>query len=307
MQNPFPNSAQLDVSSRLADDLLKAANRLPRYDNKEYYSLELQKSIHDCVRSELSSDFDWLVQQIKIRLAKRPYCALVCGLSFDDDNRLFIAINRAFGDLVARPYERPRAQLVHYIQVKTDRKSSQGAQYETEKLHTDTADWENPVKFISMLCVRSDSGNGGRSLVMDIDTIRKQLKNKMGRQVVDLLSRNPVPWKKASYNGGGLVWRKVLSKSSVCWRRYTIDLDHSAMTEELLAALDTFEKSIISTPNTIDFLMKKNELLFLDNLRTLHARTPLSAEGSAERLMIRSWISDNEHRQKGPVEPGDAT
>jgi hypothetical protein len=36
--------------------------------------------------------------------------------------------------------------------------------------------------------------------------------------------------------------------------------------------------------------MREGELLFSDNLRTIHARTPISNGTASNRLMIRSWI-----------------
>ena len=45
------------------------------------------------------------------------------------------------------------------------------------------------------------------------------------------------------------------------------------------------------TPGTLEFLMRENELLFVDNHKTLHARTPLSNPLTSDRLMIRSWIA----------------
>jgi alpha-ketoglutarate-dependent taurine dioxygenase len=90
-------------------------------------------------------------------------------------------------------------------------------------------------------------------------------------------------------------WRTILSESSVCWRRYTIDaaLDSTGATlsPEMLSALAAFENVISQTPRTLDFLMREGELLFSDNRRTIHARTPLSTNGKAsDRLMIRSWV-----------------
>jgi alpha-ketoglutarate-dependent taurine dioxygenase len=35
--------------------------------------------------------------------------------------------------------------------------------------------------------------------------------------------------------------------------------------------------------------MREGDLLFSDNTRTVHARTPIS-QGATDRLMIRSWI-----------------
>ena len=126
MLAPFPETHKLHVPESLARELLLAAERLPLYDNKEFYSVELQQFVHDSIREANGAAFDGLVHSIKELLQKRPYCVLVSGLRFDDGNRLFVAINRAFGELVARPYEKPRAQLVHYIQPQTDIGSARG-------------------------------------------------------------------------------------------------------------------------------------------------------------------------------------
>ncbi|HEX5888513.1 MAG TPA: hypothetical protein VFY61_07405, partial [Pyrinomonadaceae bacterium] len=167
MVAPLPESARVEVEPSLARELLIAAERLPRYENKEFYSTELQSLVHRSLQEV--NGFESLVKQIEQRLSQWPYCALVGGLSFDEGNKVFVGVNRAFGELVARPYEAPRAQLVHYIQPATDIVSARGG-HESERLHTDTADWAPPVEIISMVCVRADPGGGGRSRVLDVDS-----------------------------------------------------------------------------------------------------------------------------------------
>lgn len=291
MVAPLPESAKVEVEPSLARDLLKAAECLPRYDNKEFYSTELQSLVHRSLHEV--SGFDSLVQQIEQRLNQWPYCALVGGLSFDEGNKVFVGVNRAFGELVARPYEAPRAQLVHYIQPATDIMSARGG-HESERLHTDTADWAPPVEIISMVCVRADPAGGGRSRVLDVDSIRDEVNDQLSADVLERLETERVPWQLADYCGGGVEWRTVLTKSSVCWRRYTIDmaLDSTGATlsSEMLSALENFENVVSQTPRTIEFLMREGELLFSDNLRTIHARTPISSGTASDRLMIRSWI-----------------
>lgn len=291
MLAPLPESARVKVSASLARELLDAAERLPRYDNKEFYSPELQSLVHESLREV--SGFDALIEQLEQRLRQSPYCVLVGGLSFDEGNKVFVGINRAFGELVAGPYEAPRAQLVHYIQAATDIMSARGG-HESERLHTDTADWEPPVELISMVCVRADPAGGGCSRVLDVDTIRNEVKDQLGASVLARLETESVPWQLASYCGGGVEWRPVLTDRSVCWRRYTIDmaLDSTGATlsPEMLSALENFENVVSQTPRTIEFLMREGELLFSDNLRTIHARTPLSNGTVSDRLMIRSWI-----------------
>jgi hypothetical protein len=194
--------------------------------------------------------------------------------------------------LVARPYEKPRAQLVHYIQPETDLPSSRGGR-ESERLHTDTADWETPVELISMVCVRADPAGGGRSRVLDIESIRDEIRTNLGVETLEQLETEPVPWRLAAYRGGGVKWRTVLTESSVCWRRYTIDLalesNGTRLSDKMLTSLDAFENLIAATPRTVDFLLREGELLISDNRRTIHARTPITSDPS-DRLMIRSWI-----------------
>jgi alpha-ketoglutarate-dependent taurine dioxygenase len=83
-------------------------------------------------------------------------------------------------------------------------------------------------------------------------------------------------------------------ESSMCWRRYTIDLalngDGIEVSDALLASLDAFEEVLSASTRTVDFLMREGELLFADNRRTIHARTPIAGGDTSSRLMIRSWI-----------------
>jgi len=289
---PLPISSRVGVPPALAGELLEAAERLPAYDNRDFYSPGLQTHVRDRVREASPEGFDLLVHEVKERIARPPYCVLVSGLRFDEGNRLFVALNRAFGELVARPYEKPRAQLVHYIQPSTDIRSERGG-HESERLHTDAADWETPVEIISMVCVRADRGGGGRSRVLDVDSAREEVAQRLGAATLALLESEPVPWRLADYVGGGLKWRTVLSPSTVCWRRYTINLaleDGGArLSRELSDALDAFEETVSRTGRVTEFLMQEGELLFSDNRRTIHARTPIT-EGASDRLMIRSWI-----------------
>lgn len=292
MLAPLPKSASVRVDPELGRDLFRAAQRLPRFENQEFYSIELQSMVYDALR-EGRHGFDSLVNEIKLRLGIWPYCVLVQGLSFDEGNKVFVGLNRAFGELVARPYEAPRAQLVHYIQPATDIPSARGG-HESERLHTDTADWHPPVELISMVCVRADPAGGGRSRVLDVDSIRAEVKDQLGVAVLERLESEAVPWQLASYWGGGVRWQPVLTRSSICWRRYTIDmaLDSTGakLSGEMLEALESFENVISHTPRTIEFLMREGELLFSDNRRTIHARTPIADGTASNRLMIRSWV-----------------
>jgi hypothetical protein len=294
MLMPFPDTARINIPPALARELLEGAERLPLYENKDFYAPELQALVHSSIREASPDGFDWIVNQIRERIAQRPYCVLLQGLRFDERHRLFVALNRAFGKLIGLPYQEPRAQLVHYIQPATDIVSARGVR-EVERLHTDAVDWEIPIEMISMVCVRPDRGGGGRSRVLDIDAIRDEVKKHLGTDTLELLQTEPVPWQLHECWGSGLKWRPVLTESSICWRRYTIDLalnvNGAKLSDEMLALLDAFEEVISASPHTIDFMLQAQELLFSDNTRSIHSRTAIAAGDASDRLMIRSWIN----------------
>ena len=154
-----------------------------------------------------------------------------------------------------------------------------------------------------MVCVRPDRQGGGRSLVLDAVTLRQEIEERLGRGAVELLEHESVPWQVADYLGGGVVWRPILSASSVCWRRYTIDAALAAhgvtLSASMTEILDRLQESIDRSDGVLDFLMAEGELLFVDNHRTLHARTPLLGDyQTSGRLMLRSWI-----QAAGPTSP----
>jgi hypothetical protein len=294
MLAPLPDTAKTEVSSALARELLKAAESLPLYENEEFYSSALQGFVHDSIREACPDGFDLVVSLIRERIGRWPYCALLQGLRFDEGNRLFVAINRAFGELVGLPFKKPRAQLVHYIQLATDLRGAHGGR-EVENLHTDAVDQGRPVEFVSMICVRPDQAGDGRSRILDVDAVRDEVKTNLGIDTLRLLETEPVPWQLHEGCGGGVRWQRVLTDSGMCWRRYTIDRalneNGAKLSEEMLTSLDGFGRVVAASERTMDFLMRKDELLFSDNTRTIHARTSIVDESASHRLMIRSWIN----------------
>jgi hypothetical protein len=290
----LPDTAKAEISSTLARELLKAAESLPLYENEEFYSSALQEFVHNSIREACPDDFDLVVSLIRERIDRWPYCALLQGLRFDEGNRLFVAINRAFGELVGLPFKKPRAQLVHYIQPATDIRGARGGR-EVENLHTDAVDHGTPVEFVSMICVRPDQRGDGRSRILDVDAVRDEVKTRLGIDTLELLETEPVPWRLHAGCGGGVKWQRVLTESGMCWRRYTIDLaldeNGAKLSKEMLTSLDAFGRLIAASTRTMDFLMREGELLFSDNTRTIHARTTIVDENASHRLMIRSWIN----------------
>ena len=292
---PFPETAKIAIPSALARGLLEAAESLPLYKNEEFYSPALQEAVHHSIREACPDAFDSVVGSIGERVARWPYCVLAQGLHFDEGNRLFVAINRAFGQLVGLPFKKPRAQLVQYIQPSTDIPKAHGEGREVENLHTDAVDQATSISFVSMICVRPDQAGDGRSRTLDVDTVRDEVKTHLGPETLELLETEPVPWQIHEGCGGGIKWQRVLTESGMCWRRYTINRalneNGAKLSAQMLTALDGFGGVVAGCNRTIDFLMREGELLFSDNARTIHARTRIANETVTRRLMIRSWIT----------------
>jgi hypothetical protein len=303
--NPLPESARIRIPSAVAADLLRAAESLPRYENRDFYSFALQAEVHAAIRDGAPASWSEVVGAIHERLSQRPRCALVSGLRFDDDNRLFVALSRELGDLVARPYQKPRAQLVHYIQPATDIAANVGPGFESERLHTDAADWHEPVRWLSMVCVRPDRNGGGASRFLELEALVEEAAERMDASLLASLESCAVPWQVAPYLGGGVVWDPVLGNGRLRWRRYTVDAavreNGLELDASLVAALDAFGDVVESAASEAHFFMAPNDLLLMDNQRALHGRTPLTVGAeAADRLMIRSWVSH------GTPDPGPA-
>jgi hypothetical protein len=290
----LPGAAVVQVERRVANQLYDCAERLPRFENRDFYLSSTQERVRSEIRESSRESLDWLIGEIRARLLRPPYTALVRGLSFDCGNRLFVAINRSFGEMVALPYKEPRAQLVHYIQPSTDLPSPRGG-LESERLHTDTTDWASPIDYISMTCVRPDPGGGGRTKLMDIDSIRDEVCKHLGQDAILSLGTISVPWRLSDSFGGGIKWRPVLSESQICWRRYTIDQAMEALqtklADETISLLDSFEQLITRSTRAIEFLMGEGDFLISNNLKTIHARTTISDGQLSDRLMIRGWVT----------------
>ena len=141
------------------------------------------------------------------------------------------------------------------------------------------------------------AAGGGRSRVLDVATLRREIGERVGSDAVQRLEREPVPWQIADYLGGGVVWRPILGPSTVRWRRYTIDAAREAteLSDSMTEILDSLDELITRSDRVFDFLMEEGELLFMDNRRTLHSRTPIHGDRqTSERLMLRSWIQSRE-------------
>lgn len=291
---PLPEHCWIRADQRLGRELLAGGATLRDFGDEELYGYEIQDEIRHAVRGASPAGFDQLIARIEEGLAEAPFALVVRGIPFDVDERLFVATCRALGEMIAPPLQKPRAQLVHRIQPSTDLTSSRGAFRESERLHTDCADWPEPSRYLAMTCVRPDPFGGGDSLVLDMEALRDELLGTLGPEAVATLCREAVPWRLAAYQGGDVIWQPVLGDRRLRWRRYTVDAalgGEVRLSAAMTRLLDDVERTIEMTGRTSCFRLERGDLLVMDNHRAIHGRTALGdPHRVSDRLMLRSWI-----------------
>ena len=100
MLPPLPEITTVEVPSELALELLAAAEALPLYGNEEFYAPDLQLYVSDQIRRAGPAKFCMACGGNKGTPGLSvPIALLAQGLQFDEGNKVFVALNRAFGEL----------------------------------------------------------------------------------------------------------------------------------------------------------------------------------------------------------------
>ena len=307
MMKSFPEWSQISVSPTLAADLFHMTTKVPPHNDKELYNVALQASVREQIRATSPDGFDWLVEEIRTRLTKKPYCAHITGLRFDKSNLLFVALSSAFGDVV-EPYNQPWSQLVRSIQTSTDLLFKN--QSVNERLHTDGTDWQKPNDLTCLLCVRPDQHGGGYSHLLDVETFVAELRKSVGTEALNIFYKEPIPWRIADELGGSVFWAPVFAENSLRWSYYTIDrvlqegLAH--LPKQILISITAMERRLKAASGVFELPMEASELLIIHNKRCLHARTPVRDSKSSARLVLRIKVRRPENWSSIKIKKGQA-
>lgn len=289
----FPPAAQINVRSRPAASFLDAVARLPPCDDAALRGAEVQAALRSQLRASCPDDFPRLVEEIHLRLARAPFCALVRGLRFDGRGLLFVAITSAFGDMV-EPSRQSQAAFVRPIRPATDRKEY-GYGALNEQLHTDSTDWPNPNDFTCLLCERPDQNGGGETRLLDQDELLRGLRAEYGPEVIESLRREPAPWRLADELGGGVAWSPVVSGQGIRYMKYTIDLtleeQSVRLSRELSSALEAVSHTTRTSEGVTGLALEADDLLLINNKRCLHARTAIPSPEQSRRLLWRVKVT----------------
>jgi hypothetical protein len=257
-----------------------------------------QRAILHAFETACGDSFARLLVRITDTLRRRPYCVVVSGLTFDStDQLLFTTISAALG-CIGEPCHHRDAPLVRQltpVPANTEGGNvAPGAFRAVESLHTDGTGWPTPNAYTCLLCVREDQHGGGRSRVLDVESVLEELRRSAGTALAVL--QEPVPWQQAGELGGGVHWAPVFECGLMRWLPLSLELVRQAdvaLPTRVSRALDEVATIIEQCERVLDFHLKADQLLIVANRRCLHARTEIPCPATSERVLLRTrvWAS----------------
>ena len=285
---------RISVNSDSADRLAEFSSALPMRSDLDRDDAGAQQMILKAFQHGCRKDFVGVVSQILDALDRRPHCVLVSGLSFDSQNALFTALSASLGR-IGEPSRQARSPLIRELTPAPDSPQDRlllpGTDVAVESLHTDGTGWPQPNDYSCLLCVHADQHGGGRSRLLDAESITANLWQR-ARRAVEILE-HPIPWRKAGELGGGVHWAPVFEETGIRWLPLSIDRSLNAehqLQREVCWALDELTETIENSGAVVETGLERNELLIVGNKRCLHARTPIPHPEISCRLLLRSRV-----------------
>lgn len=157
-------------------------------------------------------------------------------------------------------------------------------------LHTDSNYRDNPEEFIAVLVERPSRCGGGRTILLRIRPVLKQLQETdEGRQCLDILRNQKFPSMVPSVYRETDVCVKapIIIGETVRFRPDTIDQaikKEQNFPEEQRRAIDYFADLVDRSPDRLGVFLKQGDMLFINNYTVLHGRTAFQDN---ERLLLR--------------------
>ncbi len=228
------------------------------------------------------------LQSVFRALLYYPYYVVLTDLDLSDDAEPLLALvenlERVSG---ATPQDEPVSFTE--VRVAPDEAAEGGAvtrfsrTHEALAAHTDSSYAERPHELVAFHCVRADA-EGGETIMTPVDDILRALPNRFA----EILRRPIFPF---AENDAPILARAGGVETVRYYRR---QLDLSAeqrgarFDAETLAALDALDRVLAQfaeRPGPHRFALAPGEILLMNNLRALHARTGFKA--TSDRLIFR--------------------
>lgn len=277
------------ASGHFADKLLEAIAQLPDY---EYYSLaadiEQQQRFYEHVYQSCGKELDAIVAAIRQNLEKRPHYAVLSGLKIDSRVLVLIVMSLALG------------QIVRPAGVEADAEINSSAEnvvmknfHPFARLHTDSTNWDVPNDVTCLACIRPDQDGGGKSIIMDVEAVLEELEHEPSLSA--LVRREDIPWTIPQDDGVIAKYFPILDEENrLRWYRKNIEvaLDWAGgqLAPEVTELVGKFENLLEHSEKKHIFGLEANEILFINNRKSLHARTQVKNQYSTERKFLRTRL-----------------
>lgn len=253
-------------------------------------SREGQLAVRDAVRSVEPRLFDELSEAMAERLGSPPHFGIIRGLPRSRATDLLVAFSAGLG-LLVEPLNQSWSRVVRRLVPSRD--VAFDGRLVNEYLHTDGSDWTQPNDYTCLFCVTPDQNGGGASRLLGVEALCDGAED---RGELDEVCQREVPWRLADELGGGVHWAPIITQEplEIRWHRQTLRrsfedgrVPRDSGTEALL---DRFERSVERNRNVLELSLRSGDLLFLDNRRCLHARTPIADRHTSARDFLRTKI-----------------
>ncbi len=296
MVHSLPSTAIRLVAPDEAQAIRAAVATVMTADEEDYRELARQGELAALLTTAWSG-WSELVDGVQQRFADAPHAVVVRGLPLERAAHTLLALSCCLGEVV-EPYRQTWSRLVRRIAPTTDRSGAAGVL--NERLHTDGTDWPEPNGLTCLLCVRADSNGGGRSRLLPIEAIAELVATRPA--AVRSVATAELPWAVADELGGGVVHAPVFSDGAVRWLRFTIEqalqcapLAGSTLPADVIDALRSFESALEAAPGGFEFALRPGDLLLVNNVKCLHARTAVSNPQQSDRLLLRTKVVAHQH------------
>ena len=167
-------------------------------------------------------------------------------------------------------------------------------------MHTDSSGVDVCPRVLCLLCLRQ-APKGGVSHVAWAAEVHERLR----AASPELLERLYQPFARDVVTPGSDRSPKAVARNSFpvfAWRgrlvtrymRYWIEKGQERvgrpLSQEDLTALDILDRELNDERNKLSFTMQPGEMLFIDNMTTVHDRDEYYDDPAAPRLLVRQWI-----------------
>jgi hypothetical protein len=233
---------------------------------------------------------------------------IIDGKCFSDFSReetteIYSKICKTLGTLYVQNIKNEK-----FVAIKDEGRSMMlGGRYHQTKeggsFHTDSPQWKKVPDFIGMCCINPAKKGGESKFVSAYSIHNKMLKEH--KHFLEMLYEQFHFDKRGEYKSGEspTVFEPIFTYNNNQLKlRYLRDyvndgqkIQNSPLSKEQNEALDCLDKIIHDENLAASYELKQYDMIFLNNGRVMHGRTPFEdfEEQEKKRLMIRTWIKDN--------------